>query len=562
MPRQNATPKQAGGGGFDFEDEVVAYFLIHLLAGLAPFERQLPHALSRVDVQEAASEWHLDDVLLTVETPEGPARVAVSVKSNDQFSDGTFPGDFVCDAWEHILQTSSTAFDRDRDWLAFVTAPSHGVEADLNTLLNRARYQDPVDLAADLPLPKRSNDGVRRLHDSAACPDSLAGHEATTPGELLSRLIWTPFDLDHAPSARRARAKEIAQSLVASGLAEDAETLWRLVKDAAWDLRTTSGDIDRETLVRTLRPHLSLRGLLAHRDDWDRIRQSAQEAIRLVPHKIGGQVELPRANEQKAGRAALSRTGAVVVLGASGVGKTVLARLLAKDALASSDDPRVVWAADVRADSFSAAHGLRLPFRTLARHDARAGSLLVIDRIDRLYTPEAFQNAAALLHAVGLGGGEPDGLLAHWHVVLTCTPEAWDGVRERLLQHDVSPDAFEPVTVEAPDADELDAVWAAFSALRPLRQRRHLSPVLVRPKVLDLLAKKARLTLDLGTIGESHLATWFWETEIESGPAALDRGLAASCARAAPGRSPRAGHGGRARPVRLWTTGRARPARC
>lgn len=535
MPRQDATPKQTGGGGFDFEDEVVAYFLLHLLAGLPPLEH-VPHALSRLDAQEAASEWHLDDVVLTLDAPGGPARVAISIKSNDQFAGGTFPSSFVRDAWEQTLHTASPTFDPDRDWLGFVTAPAPSVGADLDTLLDRARHQSPSDLAVDLHKPGRANPAVRALHDSAACPADLAdGRDPTHPGQILRRLVWLPFDLAQAPSDRRARAKEIAQSLVLSGTPEDAETLWTLVKEAASALRTTSGDTDREQLVQRLRPHVTLRGRPDHRADWDRIRSGAEEALALVPHKIGGHVELPRRDEREAIVGSLQQTGAVALLGASGVGKTVLARLLALDTLAEGEDAHVVWASATDLSSGTLEHRFALdhPFRDLTRHDAGTGGLVVLDRLDRLHEPAAFQRAAALLHAVGLGGGNDAEALARWRVVLTCTPEAWDRVRRRLLDHDVPPEAFVPQPVEAPAPDDLNVVWEAFPALQPLRRRRHLAPVLLRPKVLDLLASNARLSLDLETVGESHLASWFWETEVETDSPSIDRGLAAlSLARA------------------------------
>lgn len=529
MPRQDATPKQTGGGGFDFEDEVVAYFLLHLLAGLPPLEH-VPHALTRVDAQEAASEWHLDDVVLTLDAPGGAARVAISIKSNDQFAGGTFPSSFVRDAWEQTLHIASSAFDPDRDWLGFVTAPAPSVGADLDTLLDRARHQSPADLAVDLHKPGRTNDAVRALHDSAACPADLAdGRDPTYPGQILRRLIWLPFDLAHAPSDRRARAKEIAQSLVLSGTPEDAESLWTLVKEAASALRTTSGDTDREQLVQRLRPHFTLRGRPDHRADWDRIRSGAEEALALVPHKIGGHVELPRRDEREAIVGSLQQTGAVSLLGASGVGKTVLARLLALDTLAEGEDAHVVWASATDLSSGTLEYRLALDhsFRDLTRHDAGTGGLIVLDRLDRLHQPAAFQRAAALLHAVGLGGVNDAEALARWRVVLTCTPEAWDRVRRRLLDHDVPPEAFVPQSVEAPAPDDLNAVWEAFPALQPLRRRRHLTPVLLRPKVLDLLASNARLSLDLETVGESHLASWFWETEVETDTHSIDRGLAA-----------------------------------
>lgn len=41
MPKQNTTTKQSSGGGFQFENEVGAYVLAHILARSSPFDPQV-----------------------------------------------------------------------------------------------------------------------------------------------------------------------------------------------------------------------------------------------------------------------------------------------------------------------------------------------------------------------------------------------------------------------------------------------------------------------------------------------------------------------------------------
>ena len=122
MPRRNATPKQTGGGGGRFESEAAAYALAHLLVG-RPIAEHVPGSVVRLDTQELAERWHLDDLLLTLDTSTGPARLATSVKSGPQFAGDAFPADFVRDAWEQLLHTASEAFDETRDYVGFVTPP-------------------------------------------------------------------------------------------------------------------------------------------------------------------------------------------------------------------------------------------------------------------------------------------------------------------------------------------------------------------------------------------------------------------------------------------------------
>ncbi|PAP74176.1 hypothetical protein [Rubrivirga marina] len=519
MARRDATPKQTGGGGYDFETEVVAYVLAHLIAGRTLIER-VPGVPQRVDVQEPASVWHLDDVVLTY---PGSVYVAASVKSSAQFGVASFPADFVRDAWEQLLGTSSDAFVEDRDWLALVSAPAPHVESDVQDLLARAHAQSPDELDEDVARPHRANDTVRGLLASAACPDDLvpAGSSPPLAGRMLRRVLWLPFDLNAQNSLRRLRAKELLQDTLQSGDADEADALWESLKEIAWSLRTASGDVDRAGVLARVPPRFVLRGRPDHRPAWEALRDASAEAARRVRHRIGGQVVLPRS------RARTDLAGmdapAVILLGASGVGKSVIARHEALNAL-EDDAGRVVWASGDALERGNVVSGSP-SFPTLMEHDVAPG-LLVIDQLDRLYAPEAFARVGALLAAVGLTHGEE--VRPGWRTLLTCTPEAWPRVRDELRRDGLAAERVESYAVESPDVDELAPVWEAFPELRPLRLRQHLAPVLLRPKVLDLLALHSTSGLDLHTVGESHLAMWFWDQQIERADVSLDRGAAAA----------------------------------
>lgn len=75
MPKQVSTPKESSGGGFLFEDEVVAYVLSHLVSRSSPFDP--PGGLvERVDAQRPSSQWHLDDLLVTARAQSRHRRMA------------------------------------------------------------------------------------------------------------------------------------------------------------------------------------------------------------------------------------------------------------------------------------------------------------------------------------------------------------------------------------------------------------------------------------------------------------------------------------------------------
>jgi len=147
MVKKVAPAKLTGGGGFVFEDKVAAYFFFCLLSGRSPLDPSLG-TISRIDFQTRADGWLPDDILLTLSSEGERLRCAFSVKSNRQFTENAAPSDFVKLAWEQFLHEVDAPFDKARDRLGLITAPlPQKTSTKLNGLLNKARLQDPKDLA-------------------------------------------------------------------------------------------------------------------------------------------------------------------------------------------------------------------------------------------------------------------------------------------------------------------------------------------------------------------------------------------------------------------------------
>lgn len=94
-----SSPYATGGGGVDFETEVVAYYLAAALTRAVA--RGLPDAMVHtVSVQAAGRGEPLDDVVVRGERADGSAKLSLQVKRNFAFTenDGEFP-DIVHRAW-------------------------------------------------------------------------------------------------------------------------------------------------------------------------------------------------------------------------------------------------------------------------------------------------------------------------------------------------------------------------------------------------------------------------------------------------------------------------------
>lgn len=519
MAKQNTTPKQSAGGGYQFENEVVSYVLIHLLSRVPLFDPP-GGTVERVDTQRPATEWHLDDLLVTARSYGSHHRLAFSVKSNRQITAQAFPSDFIREAWEQLLHETSDAFDEKQDYLGLITAP---VDADLRTavseLLRLARGQDPEDLAVQVGLAHRANATIRSLHDSARCPDDLAAKHGvdvdTSAGRLLRRLLWFPVDFEDEGSLHRARAHTLCQNVLRSGSPDEARSLWTRLKEVADRLRRSAGSMSTEGLVGKLRGQFDLREYPDHADDWERVDEETRSALRRVRSTIGGRVVLPREASHEALAQAFGEGRTVVLVGASGTGKSALAK---NQAEATMQEGQALWFDAERLSSRSLAEwrrnlGLTCTFGELMRTTPAREAVLVLDGLDRLYDAGGFATAAELVEEGCLDQSE-----SPWRLLITCTPEEWDRVRGELISHGVVLPKNALVSVDLPGAEELDAVWDAFPRMAVLSTRRHLAPVLFRPKVLDLLASSASDEDDLSQIGESDLAHLFWEREVLRGP--------------------------------------------
>lgn len=521
MAKRNTTTKQSSGGGFQFENEVVAYVLAHLLTRFSPFHPP-GGVVEQIEVQKPATEWHLDDLVVTVRTHGRRHRLAFSIKSNEQVSQGGFPPDFVGLAWEHILHDSSPVFDESRDYLGLITAPLDlNLKKAISELLGLAREQSPSNLAAQIELPNRTNDIVRNLFRSAECPEELAtkyGVEKGSAGRLLRRMAWLPLDFEDENSGTRARALELCQHLLRSGSADEASFFWTSLKDVADRLRRFGGDIDLGRLVDKLRGQYALRHFPDHGADWERLSEDTKAALRRIRSTIGGTVTLPRVLEQEAVNQAFEKHRVVILLGGSGFGKSVIAKAYAQ--IATAEGP-VFWLDASRLSAHTFAEwrtylGLDHPLAEIVRTTPASRALLVLDGLDRLYRESDLATIAEFIQSVRLGEEA-----SPWRLLITCTPEAWGRVQDEITSRAGWPARPTIVNIGSPADNELVDIWSAFPQLRPLATRHHLTPVLLRPKVLDLLATRASQAENLAIVGESDLASWFWKREVACGPHAV-----------------------------------------
>jgi hypothetical protein len=518
MAKEIAAPKVTGGGGFGFEDKVVAYLLACLLTDQPSLDPRFG-TIQRLDFQVRVDEWLLDDVLITLGPEPDRRRCAMSVKSNRQFSADAAPAEFVTAAWEIFLNPARIHFDRTKDLLGIATSPlGASLHHQLHELLSWARAQQSDDLWRRVATPGYGNDEKRELLKSFVCPDFLAVYHGRTDegtGELLKCVQHLAFDFGSEPSNDLARAVALCRTAVRSGELTDARQLWDALCAIAHDYRPVSGFLDLPRLLDLLRSRFALLAYPQYRGDWNSLLQLTQDNIALVPDRIGGKVQLPRNAEIEALRT--SPAPFTAVIGPSGCGKSVLARHLAEQSLA---DDAALWfnarsfdLPDFRA--FESALRLAHPLSDLFAGCPVASAMVVIDGLDRVFDERIFANVATLIRKLMSDSeGSP------WRIILPTQPEEWSRVYQSLVKANLR---VEWSTFNLEEPADLAPVWEAFPKLRSLSYRPELRSLALKPNVLDILATRIDTVDPNRWTGESDLIEWLWHSVIARPPSAAPR---------------------------------------
>jgi hypothetical protein len=256
--------------------------------------------------------------------------------------------------------------------------------------------------------------------------------------------------------------------------------------------------------------------------DWTKLLEQTRENLIAVPDKIGNTVFLPRLIEMEAIATAFERSKVVAILGTSGCGKTVIAKSWVEKEFNSK---QVIWWNGGKFDvpdfsCFQNCLGLSNALRDVLTV-ATPFAYLVIDGLDRIFSEAAFQNLSVLIHTLQL-----DVEASPWRLLIPCQLEEWDRVQRQLSRANIKTAGWETISIKEPSIDDLEPVWRAFPALGRLKYQVQLQSLLLKPKVLDLLATKLSIGRDVDTtqwVGESNLAEWFWETEVRKEPNARMR---------------------------------------
>lgn len=513
-----APSKSTGGGGYNFEDKVGAYFLAFLLSEEPPLSVD-KGIITNVSFQNNVDGWQIDDVLLELTHNSKKCNCAISVKSDAQFNTKGAPQDFVATIWSQYLNQHPQVYNSDNDVLALATntLPST-VRTGIQQLFKKLQANHNK-LHDRIHREHFASQMERILYDSFNCPVDFAKQYKPTLEQkdiLLKSVSNFEFDFDDNNSQSEKNALRLLQSILYNPTIENAQLLWSLLQEITKNLRSESGALDKGVLLNRIGDKFTFKLTPVSEGEWSRIKDLSGQQQTNVRDTIGNNLKLSRAQKLKELDQVLNNQPAAVILGASGSGKTVLTKRWL-ESLSSVE--LNIW---LKADSFDTQTfvlfegclGIKHSLRELLSSSMGRKISIVIDGLDRLFSANGFDNLATFLKLLMTSHLEQ-----RIKLVITCQPEEWTRCKNKLNDIGVKTNEWQMFFLNELDGQELEEVLTVYPTLRNLSRRKELNSLLYRPKVLDLLAKKSSdgVGIDITKwIGESDLINWFWQNDIES----------------------------------------------
>jgi len=521
-------PYASGGGGEQFESRVGAHYLSLMLARTAVIGLDTG-PLATLAFQTGSEGWLLDDLLLTVDTPEGISRLALQVRSNftPTHSDAGFR-DLLNKAWRHFLGQTSVEFNISRDKIGIATGFLNlKVKQHLFELLRWAKsIHDSKIFFSRVRDHGPTSKEKRGFLELFSCPVDVSPQKTSDEQfhQFLRALVIVDFDFNSPNSASESTCIERCQQVLEEPDPPKAQLLWQRLIIIAGDHKKNGGTLDCPHLLRLITPHVRLKDVSDFSEDWKRLREYSRSFTNLVPTKIG-QTHVLREHLLAKLSALVIAYPTTVVLGEPGCGKSSLLCEFLEERQSEAD---CLWcdAASLDQSSLAAwsnAIGLTRPLRQILDTGNRPQQWLVVDRVDRLVTDKAIKCFAQLLVAAGIQERDYD---QRRRVIISCRTEDWPRVSAALIKCSMLPEKWARFETESFNDNEVAVVLAEHPALAPLWRLSHLRQLLRRPLFLQILVENSASLSSESTdqwIGEPHFADWFWNQVVQQHGLGLSR---------------------------------------
>lgn len=502
MPKVD--PKSLGGGGFDFEDKVGAYFLSFLLTGTEFFPTLRLGRLRAIKFQARQFDWDLDDVVLQfISSQNLPSHCALSVKSFPYFTAKKAPEDLVASLWKQFSKEEPNPFQTDRDYLGVVTSgisPAASDAIDALRRLSEAHQDEDISVILSAGV---TNKNVRQLFTSFAKPADNPYAGSINQASILRRFLNIDLDFDNPTSPDLKTAFANLNLALDDG---DPYDLWIYLQNLAKTARVSGGEISFSKLAKELKDSFRLKGHFYLDADFLQLARNFAIEAGKIPSTIGKEFSIAR-DLTLPSQFVAGKINALI--GESGIGKTVLV----KDWAIQSGKP-IIWLGHLHLKARSLTEldsllGIRNTLIQLLEHGP-SEQLVVIEGIDRLVSDEDLEIVKSLFQAI------QDVISNRHYVVLTCQNQIWTKFVGSLSSAKIEFNVLEGSYLTE---DELDSVAKQFPKLRALLKAVRTRQILKNLKYLDLAARlteNAELSPS-SSLSEAFLISGFWNLVTDQG---------------------------------------------
>jgi hypothetical protein len=326
------------------------------------------------------------------------------------------------------------------------------------------------------------------------------------------------FDFETTPSRDHDHALRDCQSVLRSGDADEAKSLWSSLIAIA-DAKRAGGSLDLQSLLAGLRNEFDLCDHPDYRHDWEVLDRSSRELMADVRSQIAGLAPLPRNEARAKVLDCLNRDRACFLVGESGSGKSALAKQIGE-----ADYGRCVWLAETTTDcdteaAFERDIGIAHPLcETLSASPEPC--LIVFDSFER-YSPRAQRLALRRMQALLAEDGPK-----HIHLLVTSQIEPASKLIRSFIEAGLPAALYQTTPLGLPSTDDVQSLVAPISELQWALLRPELRPLLTNLKILDWLVAAARSGKAINPasiIGVSYLVDSLWERWVEGDTDQLSR---------------------------------------
>ena len=285
-------PKTTGGGGFDFEDKIGAYFLSFLLNGQEPFPSLPLGRLTTIKFQRKVDGWEFDDIILVFDSGGLEKQCAFSVKSNPQISSNRFPSDLVNLIWQQYCKTEENPFNPEYDYLGLITSGTSTAATRSYRELHKLAYKHQGDdLEIHINKSGFTNQAVRDLYKSFEKPSSIDCTPSIQRIKIIKKLIHCDINFDDLMSPHLKEALNNLELALSEG---NTNNLWVKLQNMTKESRIVSGEINFATIIEELKDSFQIKGHYNLDSDLRKLKTLQKIEVEKIKSTIGRSLSIER----------------------------------------------------------------------------------------------------------------------------------------------------------------------------------------------------------------------------------------------------------------------------